>query len=248
MVIDPHALERSAAKYYDSRWKREAQHQQPPNPKRVSLVVSAVRKAVRFLASPKILDVGCGNGWLLEGIAKVVEDCSLFGIDPSAVAVQNASQRTPRAQVVQGAFGTYTFPCRFDVVTCSEVLEHVDDQAGFVDLLVKHLKKGGRLVITTPNGRYQATYFSATSAEPQPIERWLSHTEFLHLVRHRMKSVDVTTFDTSYWYRLHPFRQRLRHLISRAPGGWTLYERLDRLAEQQLDRGLYLLAVCTNRR
>jgi 2-polyprenyl-3-methyl-5-hydroxy-6-metoxy-1,4-benzoquinol methylase len=41
----------------------------------------------------------------------------------------------------------------FDLITCFDVLEHVDDPTAVLRELRKHLKDGGKIFITVPNGR-----------------------------------------------------------------------------------------------
>lgn len=42
--------------------------------------------------SPKILDIGCGKGFLLFDFLKVIPDAEIFGIDVSKYAIKNAKE------------------------------------------------------------------------------------------------------------------------------------------------------------
>lgn len=83
-----------------------------------------------------VLDVACGAGDTLAGVAHRARACglgvSLYGCDISATAVAHARQRAA-ARRVNGHFFqhdvlTHDLPQRFDVITCSLFLHHLDDE------------------------------------------------------------------------------------------------------------------------
>ena len=71
----------------------------------------------------------------------------------------------------------------FDVVVCSEVIEHIprEWQARFVTDLRECLAPGGYLILTTPRGEMQAL---AGDTSNQLIENWLSEPELDRLLHH----------------------------------------------------------------
>lgn len=83
-----------------------------------------------------ILDVACGAGDTLTGVARRARACgvgvSVHGCDVSATAIAYAQQRAA-AQRVHGHFFqhdvlAHDLPQRFDVLTCSLFLHHLDDE------------------------------------------------------------------------------------------------------------------------
>lgn len=95
----------------------------------------------------KILDIGCGTGKLLE---ELQDRGQVWGVDQSQTAVSFCRQR--------GLTHVYhdTFPQlkkingRFDLITCLDVLEHIQDDSEAINTLLRHLKSGGRIVLTVP--------------------------------------------------------------------------------------------------
>jgi 2-polyprenyl-3-methyl-5-hydroxy-6-metoxy-1,4-benzoquinol methylase len=98
----------------------------------------------------RVLEVGCGQGWLLRDIAEVLPDVELTGIDIRAKAIEFARSLVPRADLRVVDAGALPFADgEFGLVVCSEVLEHVDDP---VAVLVEIERVGrGRSVISVPD-------------------------------------------------------------------------------------------------
>lgn len=105
------------------------------------------------LGSIRILDVGCGNGSQLA-IPLARLGCWLTGIDMHEGSIDEARRLASDLDNVD-------FKCvdldavddgAFDVVILSEVLEHVADPAALLRSSIKKMKRGGRVIITVPNG------------------------------------------------------------------------------------------------
>ncbi len=238
----------AATDYYDQRWQAENVSPKPPNPLRVSLVVEQVQQAVASRQQPNILDVGCGNGWILHALASASPgDWNLFGLEPSTIGVTNSMNRVPGAQVVQGYLGEQEFEHKLDAVICSEVIEHVPDQAEFVSCLAASLRDDGVLILTTPNGRYRKGYFEATNTQAQPIENWPTSSGLFGLLSEHFTKIRLTTFDLTYWHQTHPFVSGFLKTANRIKGGWRVAFQCESALEGWGHRGLYLLATANRK-
>ncbi|MBN2475152.1 MAG: class I SAM-dependent methyltransferase [Pirellulales bacterium] len=104
--------------------------------------VKYTRKAI---ASGKLLDVGCGDGRLLQ-VAGPHYDC--VGLEPSPIAAEQA--RRKGFPVLQTAFETARLRSRsFDVVTLDSVIEHVRNPLHVLRKANRILKPGCVIALKT---------------------------------------------------------------------------------------------------
>lgn len=127
----------------------------------------AVEEALRAHPEPSsILDAGCGRGQLCFQLHRRWPRARVLGVDyeDDLVARCNdlASRLDARANL---RFEQRSLPQaldeRFDLVTCVDVLEHIDDDEGFVRCLYDATAPGGTLVLhtpATPQKRYLSEY------------------------------------------------------------------------------------------
>ena len=66
------------------------------NPIRIEYITQMIRKYFKIsdqeinpFKKLKILDIGCGKGYLLYDLKKLIPDCEIFGIDISRYAINN---------------------------------------------------------------------------------------------------------------------------------------------------------------
>jgi SAM-dependent methyltransferase len=98
-----------------------------------------------------VVEAGCGEGYggqlLADAGAAVVA-----GLDLDLATLQHAAATYPGVPVA--AANLVALPLAddaVDLVVCSQVIEHLWDQDGFVAECARVLRTGGRLVVTTPN-------------------------------------------------------------------------------------------------
>ncbi len=101
----------------------------------------------------RVLEVGCGNGWVLREIARRVgESGRAVGLDPSdellAIAREQASQEGLQIEVRQGDARNLPFgDGEFDVVLVPLVLLHVPDAERVLPELIRVVRPGGQVGI-----------------------------------------------------------------------------------------------------
>lgn len=94
------------------------------------------------------LDLGCGDGRL----SALIDADELTLADVSDVVLQRAARRLPAAQVVALApDAALPLPDNaFDLVLCTETIEHIRDIQLLLSEVRRVLRPGGRLALTTP--------------------------------------------------------------------------------------------------
>lgn len=232
--------------YYNNRWKEEGAAQAPPNKERIDLVSTIASNWItrQSIKEPRILDIGCGNGWILEALYnRLGEKCRLYGIEPSTTGVKNSISKVPSATVRQGTLSECDFDPIFNVIVCSEVFEHVDEKKIFIDEISNLLLPGGYLVMTTPNGKYRDTYFEKCDVRPQPVENWVSRTELQQLINNCFLKTTTDTFELDYFYRTHPNTKTAGRNLWKLKGGWRLWQYIERIMKARFSLGLYLIVT-----
>ena len=102
------------------------------------------RQILNLPDNSKILDVGCGRGEFLDSLPNRF---LTFGLDP-----QNAVTISPRHHFYHGNFETVKLPPKYyDAITFWHSLEHLPHPQLAVNKAYSCLKKGGILIINTPN-------------------------------------------------------------------------------------------------
>ena len=100
--------------------------------------------------SGSLLDVGCGTGFVLEGIHSRYPALALAGSDADPDTLERVMRRVPDALVFHGLAGDLPFQDQFDIVTALDVLEHIDNDREALIAIRRTLKAGGLLVLTVP--------------------------------------------------------------------------------------------------
>jgi 2-polyprenyl-3-methyl-5-hydroxy-6-metoxy-1,4-benzoquinol methylase len=98
-----------------------------------------------------ILDVGSGSAWL----AKQFQSSGVFicSLDATIVNTSKALEKYPSPNHVAVVADAFALPFKkesFDCVVAAEIIEHVSDPSAFVHSLMKVVKPGGMLIISTP--------------------------------------------------------------------------------------------------
>ena len=108
-----------------------------------------VRIIRRYKPSGHLLDVGCGEGYFLQYAEKYYDT---YGSDVSEYCIREAKQRTDRTRLSVGSVMHIDYEDEsFDMITCFDVLEHLDDPDAAVRECQRVLKRRGMFVARVPN-------------------------------------------------------------------------------------------------
>lgn len=92
-----------------------------------------------------VAEIGCGLGFLME-LLKAKKNCDCYGYDLSSVAVDSLKARGLKGELAD--FRTFSPNGQtYDYVVASHLLEHMEDDKGFLQKTVSMLKGNGSKVI-----------------------------------------------------------------------------------------------------
>lgn len=151
---------------------------------------------IRELQPKTILDVGCGEGFTLERLRKQKIGERLEGIDYLKTAIDIGKKEHPKLILKHGT--AYALPYKdntFDVVICSEVLEHLEHPEKALEELRRVTKKYA--VLSVPNeplfmlaNFIRGKNWSRWGNDIEHINHW-STEKFKQFIRTEMKVIST---------------------------------------------------------
>ena len=166
----------------------------------------------------KILDIGCGSG-RHACRAYACDGVTIIGVDANYNDVREAQGRLTYHEAI-GAHGGGSWGCAagnilslpfpeasFDLVICSEVMEHIPQDSLAADEIMRVLKPGGQLAVSVPRyfpekicWKLSTTYYSANGGHvriytKQHIRRLFEQTGAVFQTTHFAHSLH-----TPYWW------------------------------------------------
>lgn len=122
-----------------------------------------------------VLDLGFGEGY---GTSLLAPNChEIVGVDVEQKVVDYANKRYRTDNCHFEKYHGQSLPFDenyFDIVVSFQVIEHIDDESGFISEIYRVLKPGGRFLLTTPN--------KATRLKPgqKPFNRFHKREYYSH--------------------------------------------------------------------
>jgi 2-polyprenyl-3-methyl-5-hydroxy-6-metoxy-1,4-benzoquinol methylase len=157
----------------------------------------------------QLLDVGSGAGTLLEATRRA--GWQSFGVDVAERAVEHA--RDMGFEVFCGTLQEARYPDNyFDVVTASELLEHLSDPQEVLHEIARVLRPGGLLWLTTPHGRGVSAQILglkwSTISPPEHLQLFSRDGSKRMLAAAGLRQVRVVTEGVNPYELLHGLRAR----------------------------------------
>lgn len=154
-----------------------------------------LKKAVFFDKKSKILDLGCGYGFLIVFMRKL--GFNIVGCDTDGSSIEVAKKIlsengiSPGLAVINGKKLPYR-DNSFDLIYLNHVLVYVNNLPDFFKEIKRILKKGGKVYLVTPN--YQCCYDINYGIFLIPwLPRWINKI-YLRLLGRKESFLDSITF------------------------------------------------------
>lgn len=125
-----------------------------------NFILDPILDLISNIESPKILDIGCGNGWLVDILIQKGYDA--YGIDASESGINVAKTRHQNRFFLQN-LESKKIPedlsgINFNVIVSTEVIEHLYSPLDFVRYCAGIFKNNGvsngKLILSTPYHGY----------------------------------------------------------------------------------------------
>jgi ubiquinone/menaquinone biosynthesis C-methylase UbiE len=174
-------------------------------------IVAQRLETIRHLglsAGEKVLDVGCGPGFLCEQMGEIVgPNGGVIGIDVSRDMVALCDRRTHSSWLSYevGDATKLRYPdASFDVVVCTQVAEYVPDVDAVLSEALRVLKPNGRTIFIATDWD-ALVWFSEDAKQMATVMRsWEAHCAHPRLPRtmpHRLKNAGFR-LDAAFVYSL----------------------------------------------
>ena len=174
-------------------------YKEPSGLKRLDFIALYIeRDFARKRRRLSVLEVGCGNGNIAISMGSLGL-CDIIGLDINAASITKARDTNPFKNVnfICGDMSALDAAAKFDIIICSEVLEHLPDPGDMIQRIKSRLAEDALLLITIPNGygplelRGQFLYWLRAQ-----LLKWNFGRSLIDLYR-RTRSVKTVNIQTS---------------------------------------------------
>jgi ubiquinone/menaquinone biosynthesis C-methylase UbiE len=114
--------------------------------------IKKIKKVAAIQGGYNVLEVGCGHGHVLDVILK--KNAKVIGVDINFNSLMISNKRLDGKDVSLIQSNAHNLPFKdktFNVLICSEVLEHLPNLEEVLKEFKRVIKPNGKIIITVPN-------------------------------------------------------------------------------------------------
>ncbi|RAZ92581.1 SAM-dependent methyltransferase [Mesorhizobium hawassense] len=168
------------------------------------------------------LEIGCGTGFVLSGVARAFPRARLVGTEIFIAGLPFAAARLPSASFAQMDARRLPYAAEFDVVGAFDVIEHIKEDVEALENLKRAVKPRGGVIISVPQHKWLWSELDKQSFHYRRYERQELHekiesvglevvysTSFVSLLLplmflSRRRNSESGEFDASREFRIGP--------------------------------------------
>ena len=181
----------------------------------------SLKLGMRFLKRKKrMVDIGCGNGFLLEEAIKYDWE-EVFGVELSKKAINCANPYVKKKIINKPFYADHFLENHFDLVFSAMVVEHITDINKFFSDVKKILCSGGVQVIIAHN---EGHFLSRILKNKHPIINdehinvFTPKTLKIILLKHQFEIIHVQSlrnyYSLNYWIKMFPMNSQIRTITN----------------------------------
>jgi len=155
--------------YFDRLYRLEAAHFWFRARNRI--ILHTFRRYLKHKIQPRVLEVGCGTGYVLQCLA-AENRYALTGLESHIAGLRHARSRLPGVELVQADARALPYESEFDAVGAFDVIEHISEDEAVLASIHRALKPGGIIVVTVPQHKW---LWSRTDEEAMHKRRYTRH-------------------------------------------------------------------------
>lgn len=165
-----------------------------------------------------LLDLGCGEGILINSIKREFPKIKITGIDISPRRIGNLKKKFPKEKFYCRDVCDTRLKNKFDLINCSQVIEHVENDEKLVREMEKLIKKSGYLVVDSIIKKSFAIYKYRNNRkfvlDPTHEREYKNQREFLDLFKQSFSLIQT-------W--VSPVKRRFLFFQIKIPGYYLVY-------------------------
>lgn len=129
---------------YNSKKSKDLWHK-----RRVCLIKRELKNLIK--EKTRILDIGCGDAFLLDEIKKINPNIEYIGLDLSKNKLIKLRKLKKSIFICGDAENLPFNQNSFDLIIAQEIIEHVPSPTNLLNDITRVLKKKGKVIIATPS-------------------------------------------------------------------------------------------------
>lgn len=103
----------------------------------------------------RVLDVGCNSGWFLNEVSRALNKSECHGIDLFPAAIKYGQKHYPKLKLKLADAQKLPYKDNsFDLIICTEVVEHVVDLPKMLREMSRVAKPGAQVIIEVDSGNF----------------------------------------------------------------------------------------------
>jgi len=131
------------------------------------LIVWALRR--HFPTARSFLEVGCGTGFVIEGIRAALPGLTITGSEIYTTGLEFARRRLGAVDLLQLDASALPYSGEFDVIGAFDVLEHIEADQIVLQQMYQAARPGGGIILTVPQ---HMALWSMTDEHARHVRRY----------------------------------------------------------------------------